>query len=105
MIDTVRERTGCTEVKAIEIVTVLLDSMEDALLSGSSVLLSGIGTITPEMKRGGSVKMFGEEREIESKLKLTLKTSRVFSKKHNSKRTVNGTDIRKVGDLFLSNKK
>lgn len=100
------ETSGCTEVKAIEIVNGLLGSMEDALIKGDTVLLSGIGTIKPKIEKGRTKILFGKEVELEKKFKLTLNTSRAINEKYKGVSKVKITpDFKQVGDLFLSKNK
>lgn len=78
------EKHGLTRTKAKAIVSLMLDTMADALNDGGKVVLKGIGTFEAKKVAGKIHKGFGKTFKVDAKRTVIFKVSEVMEERLNT---------------------
>lgn len=90
---------GYTESRAKKIYKDVLAVMEEALLNKQSLLLTGIGVVSPVYTPVITKNLFGKMEKCGDSLSITIKTSRAFSTKFKEEYSDRGSLDQKVGQV------
>lgn len=78
---------GYTEKTAGIIYDDFSNIISESLLDGKSVAMNGVGVFISEVLPAGSIKLFGEEKKVDKRLKISFKVSRTLLNKFKATRT------------------
>jgi nucleoid DNA-binding protein len=78
------EKHGLSRTKAKAIVSLMYDTMADALNDGGKVVLKGIGTLEIKKEREKIHKGFGKVFKVDSKRTVSFKISEVMQERLNT---------------------